>query len=99
MNRSEIRCLGKPLREEAIGTTRGRAKGETLTTSGPYRRHCLSRVRAKPVKFGPPHLADPVWSDARRAADLNQRVQGWNPCTPSKVFNDLAQANSARNAF
>src|SRR5215211_2976122 len=30
--------FGQPLREKAIGTTRGHAKGETLTTSGPYRR-------------------------------------------------------------
>src|SRR3954469_7685483 len=30
--------VGQLLREKAIGTTRGHAKGETLATSGPYRR-------------------------------------------------------------
>src|SRR4051812_19950017 len=30
--------FGQPLREAAIGTTRGHAKGENSTTSGPYRR-------------------------------------------------------------
>src|SRR4051812_20587037 len=30
--------VGQLLREKAIGTTRGHAKGDTLATSGPYRR-------------------------------------------------------------
>src|SRR4051794_39116848 len=30
--------LGQPLREKAVSTTRGHAEGETLTTSGAYRR-------------------------------------------------------------
>src|SRR5215211_8664700 len=30
--------FGQPLREQAVGTTRGHAKGETPTTSGPYQR-------------------------------------------------------------
>src|SRR3954447_5692641 len=30
--------LGQPLREKAVSTTRGQAEGETLITSGAYRR-------------------------------------------------------------
>src|SRR3954466_6881104 len=30
--------LGQPLREKAVSTTRGHAEGETLITSGAYRR-------------------------------------------------------------
>ncbi len=38
--------FGQPLHEEAIGTTRGHAKGETLTTSGPYRRPLFKSGKA-----------------------------------------------------
>src|SRR3954470_14907257 len=44
--------LGQPLREKAVSTTRGHAEGETLITSGAYRRPLFKSSQNGPRRLG-----------------------------------------------